>query len=159
MPWRKIADMPEPFRLALMEEIVGTVSAPISTGSGFHILKIEEKRGPFVKYEDQWNVRHILLMPTAIRDLPSTLVEIEDVRNRIIAGEDFDTLAKEFSEDEGSALNGGDLDWFGTGMMVEQFETVMLLLKIMFYLMFFKLTTVIIFLKFLELETLIRLLS
>jgi len=126
MPWRKIADMPEPFRLALMEEIVGTVSAPISTGSGFHILKIEEKRGPFVKYEDQWNVRHILLMPTAIRDLPSTLVEIEDVRNRIIAGEDFDTLAKEFSEDEGSALNGGDLDWFGTGMMVEQFETVML---------------------------------
>ena len=129
MPWRKIADMPEPFRLALMEEIVGTVSAPISTGSGFHILKIEEKRGPFVKYEDQWNVRHILLMPTAIRDLPSTLVEIEDVRNRIIAGEDFDTLAKEFSEDEGSALNGGDLDWFGTGMMVEQFETVMLASK------------------------------
>lgn len=126
MPWRKIADMPELFRLALAEEIVGTVSAPISTGSGFHILKIEEKRGPFVKYEDQWNVRHILLMPTAIRDLPTTLIEIEDVRNRIMAGEDFDKLAKEFSEDEGSALNGGDLDWFGAGVMVKQFEAVML---------------------------------
>ena len=126
MPWRKIADMPELFRLALVEEIVGTVSAPISTGSGFHILKIEEKRGPFVKYEDQWNVRHILLMPTAIRDLPTTLIEIEDVRNRIMAGEDFDKLAKEFSEDEGSALNGGDLDWFSAGVMVKQFEAVML---------------------------------
>jgi peptidyl-prolyl cis-trans isomerase SurA len=65
-------------------------------------------------------------MPTAIRDLPTTLIEIEDVRNRIMAGEDFDKLAKEFSEDEGSALNGGDLDWFGAGVMVKQFEAVML---------------------------------
>jgi len=126
MPWRKIADMPKVFGAALEEEVVGTVTSPISTGSGFHILKIEEKRGPFVKYEDQWNVRHILLMPTAIRDLAATLNEIEDIRNRVIAGEDFGELAKEFSEDEGSALNGGDLDWFTKGTMVTQFEDMML---------------------------------
>ena len=126
MPWRKIADMPKVFGAALKEEIVGTVTSPISTGSGFHILKIEEKRGPFVKYEDQWNVRHILLMPTAIRDSSATLNEIEDIRNRVLAGEDFGELAKEFSEDEGSALNGGDLDWFPQGVMVSQFEEMML---------------------------------
>ena len=126
MPWRKIADMPKLFGTALEEEVVGTISDPISTGSGFHILKIEEKRGPFVKYEDQWNVRHILLMPTAIRDLNATLNEIEDIRNRVLAGEDFGELAKEFSEDEGSALNGGDLDWFPKGMMVSEFEEMML---------------------------------
>ena len=126
MPWRKIADMPKVFGEALEEEVVGTVTSPISTGSGFHILKIEEKRGPFVKYEDQWNVRHILLMPTAIRDLAATLNEIEDIRNRIMTGEDFGELAKEFSEDEGSALNGGDLDWFTKGTMVTQFEEMML---------------------------------
>ncbi|MDC0873449.1 peptidylprolyl isomerase [Gammaproteobacteria bacterium] len=126
MPWRKIADMPKVFGAALEEEIVGTVTSPISTGSGFHILKIEEKRGPFVKYEDQWNVRHILLMPTAIRDSSATLNEIEDIRNRVLAGEDFGELAKEFSEDEGSALNGGDLDWFPQGVMVSQFEEMML---------------------------------
>ena len=126
MPWRKIADMPKVFGEALEEEVVGTVPGPISTGSGFHILKIEEKRGPFVKYEDQWNVRHILLMPTAIRDLAATLNEIEDIRNRIMTGEDFGELAKEFSEDEGSALNGGDLDWFTKGTMVTQFEDMML---------------------------------
>ncbi|MDG1722139.1 MAG: peptidylprolyl isomerase [SAR86 cluster bacterium] len=126
MPWRKIVDMPKLFGTALEEEVVGTISDPISTGSGFHILKIEEKRGPFVKYEDQWNVRHILLMPTAIRDLNATLNEIEDIRNRVLAGEDFGELAKEFSEDEGSALNGGDLDWFPKGMMVSEFEEMML---------------------------------
>ena len=126
MPWRKIADMPKVFGAAFEEEVVGTVTRPISTGSGFHILKIEEKRGPFVKYEDQWNVRHILLMPTAIRDLAATLNEIEDIRNRIMTGEDFGELAKEFSEDEGSALNGGDLDWFTKGTMVTQFEDMML---------------------------------
>ena len=118
--------MPKVFGEALEEEVVGTVTGPISTGSGFHILKIEEKRGPFVKYEDQWNVRHILLMPTAIRDLASTLNEIEDIRSRVIAGENFGELAKEFSEDEGSALNGGDLDWFTKGTMVTQFEDMML---------------------------------
>lgn len=126
MPWRKIVDMPKLFGTALEEEVVGTISDPISTGSGFHILKIEEKRGPFVKYENQWNVRHILLMPTAIRDLNATLNEIEDIRNRVLAGEDFGELAKEFSEDEGSALNGGDLDWFPKGMMVSEFEEMML---------------------------------
>ena len=45
MPWRKIADMPEIFGTALKEEEVGTISKPLETGSGFHILKIEEKRG------------------------------------------------------------------------------------------------------------------
>ena len=126
MPWRKIADMPKVFGEALLEEIVGTISNPISTGSGFHILKIEEKRGPFVKYEDQWNVRHILLMPTAIRDLTATFDEMEDIRNKVISGEDFGALAKEFSEDTGSALNGGDLGWFAKGVMVGQFEEMML---------------------------------
>lgn len=126
MPWRKVADMPEIFSKALEEEIVGTITAPIPTGSGFHILKLEEKRGPFVKYEDQWNARHILLMPTAIRDLNATLKEIEDIRNRILDGEDFGELAKEFSEDEGSAQRGGDLDWFSKGTMVKEFEDMML---------------------------------
>ena len=126
MPWRKIADMPEIFGTALKEEVVGTISKPLETGSGFHILKIEEKRGPYVKYEDQWNVRHVLLMPTAIRHLDETFIEIEEIRNRIIAGEDFGELAKEFSEDEGSALKGGDLDWFTKGTMVKQFEDMML---------------------------------
>ena len=126
MPWRRVADMPEIFGKALEEEIVGTITAPIPSGSGFHILKLEEKRGPFVKYEDQWNARHILLMPTAIRDLNATLKEIEDIRNRILAGEDFGELAKEFSEDEGSAQRGGDLDWFSKGTMVKEFEDMML---------------------------------
>jgi peptidyl-prolyl cis-trans isomerase SurA len=65
-------------------------------------------------------------MPTAIRDLNATLNQIEDIRNRVLAGEDFGELAKEFSEDEGSALNGGDLDWFPKGMMVSEFEEMML---------------------------------
>ena len=65
-------------------------------------------------------------MPTAIRDLNATLKEIEDIRNRILAGEDFGELAKEFSEDEGSAQRGGDLDWFSKGNMVKEFEDMML---------------------------------
>ena len=122
MPWRKIADMPKLFGTALEEEVVGTVTSPISTGSGFHILKIEEKRGPFVKYEDQWLVRHILLMPSEIRSEEASELELIDIRNRVINGEDFSLLAKEFSEDPGSAQKGGELDWMGKGITAAEFE-------------------------------------
>jgi hypothetical protein len=59
----------------------------------------------------------------APRDDDATKALAEELRQRILAGEDFATLAKEYSEDPGSAVNGGDLGWFGRGMMVAPFET------------------------------------
>lgn len=57
--------------------------------------------------------RHILVADEAIAQL---------VIDRIKNGEDFGELAKELSTDTGSAVNGGDLGWFGTGAMVPEFE-------------------------------------
>ena len=69
MPWRKINEMPSVFADAIRNQSLGFVSKPIKTGSGFHLLKLEEKRGPLVKFEEQWETRHVLLIPSAIRDL------------------------------------------------------------------------------------------
>ena len=52
LPWRKIVDMPELFSNALKNEDIGFISEPLKSGAGFHILKVEDKRGPFVQYED-----------------------------------------------------------------------------------------------------------
>ncbi|MDA9997200.1 peptidylprolyl isomerase [Gammaproteobacteria bacterium] len=122
MNWRKKSDMPSLFTEGLEGVDVGQVSPPLKSGAGYHILKVEEKRGDFVKYEDQWLVRHILLMPSEIRSEEASELELIDIRNRVINGEDFSLLAKEFSEDPGSAQKGGELDWMGKGITAAEFE-------------------------------------
>ena len=126
MPWRKINEMPSVFADAIRNQSLGFISEPIKTGSGFHLLKLEEKRGPLVKFEEQWETRHILLIPSAIRDVDATKAEAEVLRERILAGEDFALIAEEFSEDPGSGSNGGNLEWLPKGATVAEFENVML---------------------------------
>ena len=126
MPWRKINEMPSVFADAIRNQSLGFVSEPIKTGSGFHLLKLEEKRGPLVKFEEQWETRHVLLIPSAIRDVDATKAEAEVLRERVLAGEDFALIAEEFSEDPGSDSNGGNLEWLPKGATVSEFENVML---------------------------------
>ena len=126
MQWRKSIDMPELFENALKNKSIGFISEPLESGSGFHILKLEDKRGQFVAFEDQWQSRHILLIPSAIRSSEETEKQLNDIRQRILDGEDFASLAEEFSEDPGSAKQGGDLGWVGMGVFTAEFEETML---------------------------------
>ena len=126
MPWRKINEMPSVFADAIRNQSLGFISEPIKTGSGFHLLKLEEKRGPLVKFEEQWETRHVLLIPSAIRDVDATKAEAEVLRERVLSGEDFALIAEEFSEDPGSGSNGGNLEWLPKGATVAEFENVML---------------------------------
>ena len=126
MGWRNLADLPTLFAIELKNKKNGYISPPLKGGSGFYILKIENKRGDLVRFEEQWSVRHILMMPTKLRDKTFTQKELEEVRVRALDGEDFSLLAKEFSEDPGSASRGGDLDWLSVGETAPAFEKMML---------------------------------
>ena len=126
MDWRKAIDMPELFSKAINLKSVGFVSEPIKSGAGYHILKLEEQRGRFVKNEDQWSARHILLIPSTIRDDEATIQELENIRQKIIDGEDFAKMANDYSEDPGSAKSGGELGWYGKGVFAAEFEKVMI---------------------------------
>jgi peptidyl-prolyl cis-trans isomerase SurA len=125
MEWRKAIDMPELFSKAINLKPVGFVSEPIKSGAGYHILKLEEQRGRFVKNEDQWLARHILLIPSTIRDDEATIQELENIRQKIIDGENFAKMADDYSEDPGSAKSGGELGWYGKGVFAAEFEKVM----------------------------------
>ncbi len=126
MGWRNLADLPSLFADALKNKKKGYISPPLRGGSGYFILKLEDKRGDLVRFEDQWNVRHILMMTTKLRDETFTKKELEEVRVRVLDGEDFSLLAKEYSEDPGSASRGGDLDWLSLGQTAPAFEKMML---------------------------------
>ena len=126
MGWRNLADLPSLFSDALKNRKKGYISPALKSGSGFYILKLEDKRGDLVRFEEQWKVRHILMMTTKLRDEQFTRSELEEVREKVMAGEDFSILAKEYSEDPGSASRGGDLDWLSLGKTAAAFEKMML---------------------------------
>ena len=130
MPWRRAIEMPELFSNAINNKGIGYITAPLQSGAGYHILKLDSKRGPLVQYEDQWFSRHILLSPSAIRDEKSTKDQLNKIRERVLSGEDFSELAQEFSEDPGSAKQGGNLDWLGKGVLAAEFEKTMIESKI-----------------------------
>jgi peptidyl-prolyl cis-trans isomerase SurA len=126
MGWRNLADLPSLFAAELKNKKNGYISPPLKGGSGYYILKIENKRGDLVRFEEQWSARHILMMPTKLRDKTFTRKELEEVRVKALDGQDFSLLAKEFSEDPGSASRGGDLDWLTIGETAPAFEKMML---------------------------------
>ena len=126
MDWKKAIDMPKIFSDAINDKDVGFITEPIKSGAGYHILKLENKRGDFVRYEDQWLARHILLIPSTIRNEEQTKNELTDIRNRILDGEDFVLLAASYSEDPGSAKNKGELGWLGKGVLAAEFEKTMI---------------------------------
>jgi len=123
--WRKLAQLPEVFIKALEQLDVGEVSSPIRSDAGYHLLKLYERRGGGEQLVEQHFVRHILVTPNQIRDSDSTVDLLEKLRARAEDGEEFATLAKEYSEDSGSALSGGELGWSTPGMFVPEFEDIM----------------------------------
>jgi peptidyl-prolyl cis-trans isomerase SurA len=123
--WRKMAQLPGVFIEAVEKLEVNNVSEPIRSDAGFHLVKLYERRGGGEQLVEQHFARHILIEPNEIRDEETTINQLNELRDRIAAGEDFALLAKEFSEDPGSALNGGELGWSTPGMFVPAFEQTM----------------------------------
>lgn len=125
MGWRKAAQLPPPFDRELSAMEVGGITQPARTPGGFIILKLLEKRGGETSLKDEVHVRHILVKPSEIRTEAQTKELAQKIYDRIESGEDFATLAKSFSEDPGSALNGGDLNWIDPKALVPEFQQVM----------------------------------
>ncbi len=120
--WRKGVQLPTLFASEVIAMEAGNVSDPIQSGSGFHIVRLNDVRGAEIVMIDQIRVRHILLRPNEILDDSAVLQKLIGIRNQIIEGDDFATLAQATSEDPVSAAEGGDLGWTGPGTFAPEFE-------------------------------------
>jgi peptidyl-prolyl cis-trans isomerase SurA len=123
--WRKATQLPDLFISAIKNLSPGQVSEPIRSDAGYHLLKLYNRRGGEGAVVQQHNVRHILLSPNEIRSDEETLGAINKLREEIQGGKDFAVMAKEHSEDIGSAMSGGSLGWSVPGQFVPQFEATM----------------------------------
>ena len=127
--WKSAAQMPALFLDALKAMKVGEVSAPLRSPNGFHVLKLNNKRGgnsPLVI--QQTHARHILIKLSEIMSEKDGKLKIDSIKERLDNGEKFEALARQYSEDS-TASTGGDLNWVNPGDTVPQFEKAMNELK------------------------------
>lgn len=112
---------PWPFEDMAYNTPEGSISPVINSGFGYHIIRSEKKRAS----EGEVNASHILLMTRGLapEQAAKQKERIDSLYNVLAAGGDFAELATRYSEDPGSAKNGGNLGWFGRGMMVAEFDS------------------------------------
>ena len=123
--WRKATELPTLFSDVVTKMKVGEASELIRSGAGFHIIRLAEKRGDVVKFEDQTLVRHILVQPSEIRSEKQTKDLMNEIYQKLVDGEDFKQLARLHSEDPGSKMEGGELGWSAPDTFDPAFEAVM----------------------------------
>ena len=123
--WRSLNQIPTLFVETVASMSQGDVSDPIRSPSGFHIIKILETEGAGQHIVTKTKVRHILIKTNELVDDAEAQKRLLALYERIMAGDDFATLARGHSDDKGSAVNGGSLDWVVPGALVPPFEQAM----------------------------------
>lgn len=118
---------PELFVNAVKNTPVGGIVGPIRSPAGFHVLQlIEKSSGDVPLIAIQNHARHILLRPGANLTEAQAVERLEDYRRRINDHQaDFADLARRYSQDTGSAKNGGDLGWAGPHKFVPEFQAAL----------------------------------
>ena len=129
--WRKGTELPTFLADVIGRMKPGDVSDVLQTPSGFHIVKLLDTRAAGgVQIVQQVHLRHILIKPTEIEDDATVEQKLARWREQIVSGkEQFAVLAKTYSKDAGSAINGGDLGWSESSVFVPEFAGVVASLK------------------------------
>lgn len=120
-----VFDMVYPFESAAFNTAAGSVSEPVRTQFGYHLVKVNEK----LNSEGKKRVAHIIIRigPNySAKDTASAVRKIDELYGRLEKGADFAELAREFSDDPNSGQKGGDL---GTGRLLPEMETLKIKLK------------------------------
>ena len=123
--WRQASDLPTVFGDAVTRLEAGEVTEPIRSASGFHLVKLIDKRGSERQIVRQTRARHILIALDELTDDAGARRQLSALHERIVNGEDFGELARTHSDDPGSAPKGGELGWIDPGNTVPVFERAM----------------------------------
>jgi peptidyl-prolyl cis-trans isomerase SurA len=111
--WRRFDEVPEAFANLAEGMQAGQISQVLRGPSGFHIVKLIEKRDTGRQVVTEYHARHIEIAIDELVPSDEALKTVREIRQRIVDGhEDFAKLAKEYSKDSTTAGAGGDMGWF-----------------------------------------------
>jgi peptidyl-prolyl cis-trans isomerase SurA len=120
--WRKADQLPSLFMDIVPTMRIDQVNEPIRSPNGFHIIQLSDVRGDSNRLVKQTQSRHVLIAPSEIRTEDQARRLAETVHQRIQDGEEFNVLARQFSDDTTTVVAGGDLGWVSDGGMPPEFE-------------------------------------
>ena len=123
--WRKASELPTLFADIVANLPIGGVSDVIPDASGFHIVKLAERRTGEQVMVEQTEVRHVLIETNDLVKDEDARTRLEQLKLRLEGGADFAQIARTNSDDRATALQGGDVGWVSPGQMVPDFEEVM----------------------------------
>ncbi|HEX8350530.1 MAG TPA: peptidylprolyl isomerase, partial [Hymenobacter sp.] len=110
-----------PFESAAFRTPVGQISQPVRTRFGYHLIKVNDVRPA----QGEIKVAHLMIRATPGQPKADSLTakkKIDELYTRLQRKENWEKLVTQFSEDAGSAANGGELPPFSTGRMIPSFE-------------------------------------
>lgn len=119
--WRKGNELPTLFAEVVPAMQAGEIAGPIRSNSGFHVVRLDERRGAEPIMENQVKARHILITTNEVLDDAAAHQKLMEIRRQILNGDDFATVAKAISEDPTSAIEGGDMGWTNPRSFVPEF--------------------------------------
>lgn len=109
----KAFGMVYPFENAAYNTPKGQISEIVKTQFGYHILKVNDRRS----VPEEVTVAHIMISTRGEMSEEEAKQRIEEINQKVKQGEDFEELARQFSEDPGSSQKGGVLNRFGSGRL------------------------------------------
>ncbi len=121
--WRDLNSVPREFSDTLRGMGVGQYTTPIRSPAGFHIVYVNDYREQKLVLAEEYRANHIMIEVNELMTARDAMQQIEVVRRRIMEGEEFAQMAREFSDDTTSANLGGDMGWFFPNTYGERFQT------------------------------------
>jgi len=110
--WRDLNSLPVVFSEAIKNLRAGQFTVPIRSPAGFHIVRVNDYRDRSQVMLTEFHARHIMIKISDLVGPRQAMEQIRNLHNRLKEGEDFEALAREYSDDVTSANLGGDMGWF-----------------------------------------------
>ncbi|MEG0278238.1 MAG: peptidylprolyl isomerase SurA [Morganella sp. (in: enterobacteria)] len=131
MGWSRLQELPGLFVERLQSAKKGEIVGPVRSGVGFHILRVNDMRGNSQPISvTEVKARHILIKPSPIMTDEQARSKLQQITNDVKSGKtSFEDAAKQFSEDPGSALRGGELGWSMPDVYDPAFRDALMKLK------------------------------
>lgn len=127
--WKKKDELPELFINAIQDLQAGEISELVETDNGFHLLALHEEKQA-AELPKQFKIRHILKPTPPNSDIQLIATQLNNLKQQILIGIDFASIAKKESVDSASNSKGGELDWLRLEQFGPEIATIIPTLKI-----------------------------